>query len=108
MFFQRTQPAPHFAQGLFALLLVVFAVISHSHPVLGLTGLGVVLILGSSLVLVNRERIWADYVKRYKKLKKKSSWGAPLQAYYNINVYILFPLLFLLGVGSLIGAWYAS
>jgi hypothetical protein len=108
MFFRKQEPAPHFAQGLFVLLLVIFSSISHVRPILGLTGLGVVLIIGSTLVLANSKRIWQDYTKHYKKLKRKTPWGAPLKIYYQINVYVLWPLLLILGIVALVGAYYAS
>src|SRR5476649_964098 len=104
---RKSLPSPHFGQGLFLVGIIVFGWLALNRPVFGLTGLGVVLIFAATLVELNRELIWKGYLKRYKKWGK-GRWHEPLNAYYQINVYVLWPLIFLLGVGSLVAAYWAS
>lgn len=99
-------PQPRFAPGLFLLLLTVFVFMGPSHAVVALAGIGTTLIVMSVLVEANRERIWADYRKSYKRQKGlKSIWTEPNPRYYTINVKILWPFIFVLGVVSLWAAY---
>lgn len=99
-------PQVHFAEWLFLGLTAVFAIIGHEKPAVGLAGLGTVLILGAALVLLNRQRIWDNYKKDYRKNKGVSSfWRAPNHIYYTINVMFLWPFIMFLGVLSLYAAY---
>lgn len=107
--FGRNQlPAPRFTQGVWMLLVVIFASLSMARPVLGLAGLGTILILSAVLIEANRQLIWQGYRSRYKQSKGKGRWSEPRPLYYRLNVYVVWPLVFLLGVGSLIGAYLAG
>ena len=81
------------------LLLAVFAALTQSQPVVGLTGLGIVLIVAAVTVELGADRIWKQYNAAWKKSKGKLA--KPREAYRVINVYILWPLIFVLGILSL-------
>jgi hypothetical protein len=99
-------PAPRFAPGLFLGLLVAFTLIGESRPVIGLVGLGTTLIITAVLIELNRQRIWDDYKKAYKKTKGVSGlWTKPNPVYYTINVVFLWPFIIFLGVVSLWAAY---
>jgi hypothetical protein len=102
LFFRHKMPPPRFGQGLFLGLVIVFAVIAQVKPAIGLAGLGTVAIITAALVELNRERIWEDYRKLYKKSKGlKGVWHEPRETYYRINIVILWPFVAVLGVLSL-------
>jgi len=99
-------PKPQFAEWLFVGLMAVFAIVGQVKPAVGLTGLGTVLILGATLVELNRVRIWETYRKSYKKIKGSGHfWRGPNHVYYTINVRFLWPFIFFLGVLSLYAAY---
>ncbi|HEX3081883.1 MAG TPA: hypothetical protein VHQ86_01375 [Candidatus Saccharimonadia bacterium] len=105
-FTRRKVPAPKFAPGLFLGLLAAFTLLGQDKPVVGLTGLGTTLIAGGVLVELNRQRIWEDYRKQYKKAKGLSGlWSKPDPIYYTINVVFLWPLIVVLGIGCLWAAY---
>jgi hypothetical protein len=109
LFIRHKSPDPQFAPALFLLLITVFTVIVQFKPVLGLAGLGTTSTLSACLVLLNRKRIWEEYLKAYHKRKGLAgSLTAPNQIYYAINVAFLWPLILFLGVCCLYIAWVIS
>jgi hypothetical protein len=91
-------PPPRFAPGLFLGLLVAFIIVGSAKPIVALTGIGTTLIVTACLVELNHKRIWETYLATYKKNKKAYGiWGRPTQSYYNVNVYLLWPFILLLG-----------
>ncbi len=91
-------PAPRFAPGVFVALLAVFSLIGQAKPIIALVGLGTLLILSGALVEANRQRIWDNYGKQYRKRKGvKGFWTKPNRTYYNINVIFLWPFIIFLG-----------
>jgi thiosulfate reductase cytochrome b subunit len=103
MFFHQTHPA-RFAGWAFLALLVLFAGILNDKPAIGFTGIGSVLVLSSLLVLANRDRIWDVY----KKTRHKSLWTKPSRLYYTLNVYVVWPIMLLLGLGAITAAYYLA
>ena len=99
-------PGPRFAPGLFLGLLVVFAVLGQTNAVFGLTGLGVTLVATGTLVEINRQRIWDNYRKSFRKTKGlRGFWTQPDPVYYTLNVVFMWPLIIVLGVFSLWAAY---
>ena len=98
--FHRTKtPQPRFAQTLFIALIAVFVIILRTNPVVGLAGLGTTLLIAATLVELNRERIWTDYAKSFKKRKGlKNSLTAPNRIYYTVNIVFLWPFIAFLGL----------
>src|SRR5438045_804319 len=99
LFWRPKLPQPRFAQGLFAVLLIWFVVVSRVKPAVGLTGLGVVLIVMATLVEANRQLIWEGYKRAYKKQRGwRGRLSEPREIYNLINIYLLWPAIFALGV----------
>lgn len=108
MLFHKARPRARFASWSFLALLVLFAAISTQKLAVGLTGLGAVLIICSLLVEANKERIWTDYKKNYKYSKNDlfpKSWSEPKEAYYRLNVYVVWPIVFVLGLAAIYAAY---
>jgi hypothetical protein len=106
LFIRHKTPTPRFAPATFVSLLAIFALIGQSRPVIGLVGLGTTAILSAALVEVNRQRIWDEYKKVYRKQKGlKGLVTKPNPIYYNINVIFLWPFIFFLGVVCLWAAY---
>ncbi len=106
LFMRHKTPAPRFAPGLFFGLIVVFAVLSQTKPAIGLAGLGTLAIMTAGLVELNREQIWDQYNKAYKKRKGwHSRWTEPKPTYYTLNVVVLWPVVATLGVLCLWAAY---
>ncbi len=103
------EPGPRFAPGLFIALLAVFTLLGQSKPIIGLTGLGVTLITAGSLIILNRQRIWSEYKKSFRKAKGlKGLWTKPNPVYYTLNVVFLWPFIIFLGVVCLFAAYAIS
>jgi hypothetical protein len=86
--------------------MAVFTLLGQNKPVIGLTGLGVTLIAGGSLIELNRQRIWNDYRKSFRKGKGlRGLWTKPDPIYYTINVVLLWPFIIFLGVICLWAAY---
>ncbi|GEM_PF-1027703 len=99
-------PAPRYAPGLFLGFLLAFVMLGQTKPVVGLVGIGTTLIVAGALVILNRQRIWDDYGKLYRKRKGlKGIWTKPSKIYYTINVLFLWPLIIFLGFISLWAAY---
>ena len=106
LFRRHKSPRPRFAPGLLLALIAVFVIILNSRPIVGLTGLGTTLVLAAALVELNRQRIWIDYKKSYKKQKGLAGrFTAPSITYYQINVLLLWPFIGLLGLACLYAAY---
>jgi hypothetical protein len=109
LFVRQKTPAPCFAPVLFLALLVLFAILGQTSPVVGLTGLGTTAIITAVLVEVNRKRIWDTYKKNYKKQKGMSGvLSKPNHIYYSINVRVLWPFILFLGLICLWAAYTLS
>lgn len=102
-FFHRHKtPEARFAPGLFLALVLICVILTRYQPAAGFSGLGVTLIIAAVLVEVNAARIWANYRKIYKKNKGiRGFWREPKQIYYDLNVWVLWPLVGLLGAACL-------
>ncbi|MDB5178469.1 MAG: hypothetical protein JWN01_412 [Patescibacteria group bacterium] len=97
-FVRHKTPEPRFAPGLFLGLLSAFVILGGAKPVVGLVGVGTTLIVTAVLVELNRQRIWDDYLKTYRKQKGlKSIWRKPNPIYYTINIVFLWPFILFLG-----------
>jgi hypothetical protein len=102
-------PGPRFAPGLFIGLVATFSILGETKPTFALTGLGTTLILMGALVILNRQRIWDGYLKRYRKSKGlKGLWTKPNNIYYTLNVVFLWPFIIFLGVICLWAAYMLS
>jgi hypothetical protein len=107
MLFHRHSPKARFASWAFLCLLVLFAALTASTPAVGLAGTGAVLVLSSLLIEANKRLIWENYKKNYKKTKTALPvvWSKPNLLYYNLNVYVVWPLVFLLGLAAIYAAY---
>jgi hypothetical protein len=102
LFTRHKTPQPRFAPGLFVGLIIAFTILGQVKPVVGLVGLGTTLIVTGVLVELNRQRIWDDYRKSFRKQRKVASlWTKPNPVYYTINVMFLWPFIIFLGLVSL-------
>jgi hypothetical protein len=101
---RHTRPV-RFAGWVFVDLLVLFGVIGVTKPAVGLAGLGAVLILSSMLVLANHRTIWENYQKNYKKFGTGGLWTKPNPIIYRLNAYLVWPLIFILGLASIYAAY---
>jgi hypothetical protein len=110
MLFRKSTPKARFAGWAFVDLIVLFAVISTVRPVVGLAGLGAVMVLGSILVEANHDMIWQTYKKNYKKTKDPvhEMFHRPNEVYNKLNVYVLWPVLFALGLGAIYAAYWLA
>ncbi len=109
LFHRHKTPEPQFGQWLFLVLIFVFVIITQVKTVVGLAGLGATLVIGATLIELNATRIWETYRKSYKKSKGlKGPWSEPKPLYYTLNVYVLWPVVGLLGVASLWAAYYLA
>lgn len=105
-FVRHKTPGPRFAPGLFLVLLSGFALLGQEKPVFGLVGIGTTLIVTAVLVELNRERIWDNYNKMYRKQKGlKGLWHKPNHIYYTINIAFLWPFILFLGLICLWAAY---
>ena len=87
----------------FVVLGILFLTIMNAKPVVGLSGLGAVLVLSALLVEANKDRIWEGYVENYK--HNKAEMMEPSRLYYRLNIYVAWPLVFLLGLASIYAAY---
>lgn len=109
LFTRHKTPPPRFAPGLFLGLILLFVLLGQAKPVYGLIGIGTVLIITAGMVEINRQRIWDQYKKTYKKQAGLLGlWTKPNQIYYTINVMILWPFIMFLGICSLFAAYVLS
>jgi len=94
----RSTKPRYYAQGLFFGLFLLFAVVAQIKPVFGLVGLGTLAILAAGVVELHSQRIWDEYRKGYKKQRRFTGiWHEPKEIYFQLNVYVLWPLVALLG-----------
>ena len=98
---KRTQPRSKLPVAFLA-LLASFAVLTRFNLALGLAGIGSICLVGALLVEAGSSRIWDDYRKAYRKQRRFSGvWHEPKALYYQLNVYVLWPFVALLGAVSL-------
>ena len=109
LFMKHSKPTPKLAPGIFLLLVVLFSAISIDKPIMGLVGLGTIASLAGTLVLVNRQSIWDNYRKAYRKSKGLTGFFTrPNELYYTINVWFLWPFVVFLGLACLWTAYLVS
>jgi hypothetical protein len=111
MFFHRNQKrSAKFVQWAFLDLVVVFAAIGVYKPAVGLAGIGAVLILASLIVLANKNYIWEGYKKNYKKSSNAlvERLSRPTELARQLNVYVVWPLIFVLGLLAIYAAYYVD
>jgi hypothetical protein len=87
--------------------LIVLAYLVYAQPRGGLAVVGAVLVLGSYWLHRRHRQIWTDYRKQYRKSKNPltEALNRPRLIYYRINVYVIIPLLAILGLVALYSAW---
>lgn len=109
MLFHRNHSRPaRFIQWSFLELIVLFVVIATNKPAVGLAGVGATLVIASLLVLSNKDYIWDNYKKHYKKPKNSPllvSLTEPTKTALTLNVYFLWPAIFFLGLASVYAAY---
>ncbi len=91
----------------FLCVLVLFAAIATSKLSIGLAGIGAVLVLAAIGVEANKEKIWEDYRANYKPSANKTRelWRAPNELYYKLNVYLVWPATFVIGLLAIYAAY---
>lgn len=94
-------------------LLVIMAfvgclVLLHYQDRLGLIGIGVLSIVIAVMVESRSSRIWKNYRRNYQPGKNKlvNVLSEPKPLYNMLNVYVLWPAVFLLGIYALYVAWH--
>ncbi len=107
MFFRKKSKPANFAGWAFIDLVALFSALTYFRPVVGLTGLGSVLILAAILVEANKDTIWQNYKKQYKKSRYPvvDFFNRPTDFYYKLNVYIIWPLALTLGLLAIYAAY---
>jgi len=110
MWWLKPKRPARFAVWAFVDLFALFAALSVYKPVVGITGLGAVLILASILIEANKEMIWEGYKQVYKKssLEWRNQLSEPKEIYYKLNVYVIWPMMFFLGLLAILAAFLAS
>ena len=109
MFFfhhKTVKPKPRLGAVLYALLLVVFAILTFYLPIVGLLGMGSLLLLAGIIVEMNADRIWQESAKWQKKNRKSIPWwNRPTPFFYALNVYVLWPIIILMGITDFVLAY---
>lgn len=109
VFVRRSKPAPRFAPTLFLGFVLMFTLLGQLRPVVGLVGLGTTSILAGALILLNRQSIWDEYKKQYRKQKGLMGlFTKPNELYYTINVWFLWPFIIFLGLVCIWSAYLIS
>lgn len=110
MLFRKSTPKARFAGWAFVDLVILFAALSLVAPAAGLAGLGAVLILAALMVEANHDMIWQNYKKNHKKSKDPltEALNRPKEIYNTLNVYLVWPLVFLLGLMAVYSAYLIS
>lgn len=101
MLFHRHHPKAQSVEWAYVALLALFTCILFLRPAVGMAGIGGLFVIGSLQVLANKEVIWTNYKKNWKKSKNKTrdQLTKPNEAIYHWNVRVLWPLVFFLGLG---------
>jgi hypothetical protein len=99
---------PRFAAWLFVALIIAFAVTAQYQVVVGLTGLGVTLLIAGVLLEINSPKIWADSLQWRKKNKKGPWYSRPNEFLYKIHIWVLWPLVIILGIAAIKAAYYLA
>jgi len=86
----------------FVALLALFALLTIHKPAVGLSGLGTVLVLAALLVEANRDRIWESYRQDHHRDKGTAK---PNRLYYQLNVYVAWPLVLVVGLAAIWAAY---
>jgi thiosulfate reductase cytochrome b subunit len=99
--------AGNYVSWAFVCLVLLYGAIAVHKPAIGLAGLGGIMILGSLQALANKDEIWNSYKKSYKKPKSElmKTLNEPKLIYYQLNVYVLMPLMLVLGLAAIWTAW---
>lgn len=109
MFFlhhKTTKPKLRWSAVLYAVLVVVFSLLTFYIPILGLVGTGSLLVLAGIIVEMNADRVWQESTKWHKKNRKNVPWwNRPTPFFYALNVYVLWPLIILMGITDFVLAY---
>ena len=109
MFFfhhQSVTPKPRYGGFMYGLLVGAFAVLSLYYPIIGLIGVGALLLMAGIFVEMNADRVWKESLKWQKKNRKQVAWwNRPTPFFYALNIYVLWPLIILLGIFCLTAAY---
>jgi hypothetical protein len=99
----KKQQRPYFVQLVFLVLLLWFACMAKYKEAVGLAGIGAVLVLGASIVEANAKLIWDQYKASYK--PTGVGWfdalNKPTQLYNLLNVWVVWPVVFVLGLWAI-------
>ncbi len=96
---------PQFAPWLYVALILIFATVAQSQVIVGLTGLGVTLLIAGVILELNSPKVWADSVQWRKKTKNIAWYTRPNELLYQIHIWILWPTVILLGIAALVSAY---
>jgi hypothetical protein len=99
------QLKPQFAAWLYLALIFIFATLIQYQIIVGLTGLGVTLLIAGVLLELNSPNVWADSLQWRKKNKKRVWYARPNEFLYQVHIWLLWPLVILLGLAALAAAY---
>lgn len=100
MIFHRHHPKARAAEWVYLVLLLLFTTILYVRPAVGIAGIGALFVLSSLQVLANKDYIWENYTKTYKKSrgKARAKLLEPTPLAYRLNVLFLWPLILFTGL----------
>lgn len=96
---------PQFAAWLYILLIFAFAIVIQYQVIVGLTGLGVTLLIAGVLLELNSPNVWAESLQWRKKNKNRAWYTRPNEFLYQVHIWLLWPLVILLGIAALVAAY---
>ena len=99
---------PKFEAWLCIGLIAAFALIIQYRVIVGLTGLGVTLIVTGFLLELSSPKIWVDSLQWRKKNKNRAWYARPNEFLYHIHIWLLWPLMILLGLAAVKAAYYLA
>lgn len=96
---------PRFAPWLYVAMVMIFVTVTQFQVIIGLTGLGVTLLIGGVILELNSPKVWADSMQWRKKNKNMAWYQRPNKLLYQVHIWLLWPLVIFLGLSALISAY---
>lgn len=97
--------AIHVFAGMIVLMIIIFTILAQSELSSGLLGLGIILIALGTLIEVKSKQIWQNSLRWQNQTKTKLPWyHRPSMVYYRLNVWVLWPVIIVLGLAAILTA----